>query len=303
MSGPVRNAIVVLAGCCVLLAGCAGNGPTRRAAKLRVVAAESFWGSIAAQIGGSRTEVRSLVADPGVDPHSYQPTPSDARMLAQSQLAILTGIGYDAWASQGLASSPSRRRVVLSAADLLGLHTGGNPHQWYSPPAVARVVAALAADLRRLDPAGAAYYEARARDFDTRSLATSNQLRAQIRASFSGVPVGASESVFAPLAENLGLDLRTPAGFMKAISEGTDVTASDKRAVDRQIAGRLIAVWVLNTQNETPDVTRLTSAARAAGIPVVDVTETLSPRGARFQDWQVAQLRSLLGALRAVTGR
>ncbi len=299
----MRPAILGLLGCALLLAGCDGNGPARTKSTLRVVAAESVWGSIAAQVGGARIDVRSLVGDPALDPHSYQSTPSDARALAESQLAILSGIGYDTWASQGLAASPSSSRVVLDAGRLLGLSSGANQHQWYSPASVERVIGALVAGLGRLDPPGSSYFAARARDFETRALAPFDRLRSQIRARFRGVRVGASENVFAPLAADLGLDLITPADFMKAVGEGTDVSASDKQLADRQIARHEIAVWVLNTQNETPDVARLSAAARARGIPVVDVSETLSPRGASFQDWQTSQLRSLLGALTEATHR
>ena len=44
-------------------------------------------------------------------------------------------------------------------------------------------------------------------------------------------------------------------------------------------------------------------AARAAGIPTVTVTETLSPASASFQQWQVAQLTRLQAALHQATGR
>ena len=96
----------------------------------------------------------------------------------------------------------------------------------------------------------------------------------------------------------LRLRLMTPAGFAKAVAEGTDVTAQDKQTVDAQAAGRRIKVWVYNRQNVTPDVQRVNETARARGIPVVTVTETLSPAGATFQAWQVAQLESLRTALR-----
>jgi zinc/manganese transport system substrate-binding protein len=56
-------------------------------------------------------------------------------------------------------------------------------------------------------------------------------------------------------------------------------------------------VYVFNPQNSTPDVAGQVSAARAAGIPVVAITETLSPAGASFQDWQSAQLQALRAAL------
>src|SRR5207249_89883 len=126
---------------------------------------------------------------------------------------------------------------------------------------------------------------------------------AEIKTQYAGTPVGASESIFAPLAGPLGLNLVTPASFLNAISEGNDPTAADKATVDRQIATKAIKVFVFNSQNATPDVQRLVDAAKANGIPLTTVTETLVPKGATFQAWQTAQLERLERALATATGR
>src|SRR4029077_5827460 len=120
---------------------------------------------------------------------------------------------------------------------------------------------------------------------------------AAIKQKYAGTPVGASESIFAYMSPALGLNLITPPEYMKAISEGTDPSASDKATVDRQVTSRQVKVFVYNSQNSTPDVQSLVDKARAAGIPVVQITETLSPAGATFQDWQTRQLKALLAAL------
>jgi zinc/manganese transport system substrate-binding protein len=168
---------------------------------------------------------------------------------------------------------------------------------------VIRVIAAISSDLARLDPADAAYFRARERAFETTALARYRSLVAEIRARYRGVAVGYSESIFQPLGEALGLRLLTPYSFAKAIAEGTDVTAADKQTVDRQAQRRLIKVWVFNSQNVTPDVQRANQLARAAGIPVATVTETLSPASDSFQQWQVSELERLRRALARATGR
>ena len=117
------------------------------------------------------------------------------------------------------------------------------------------------------------------------------------------VPVGYSESIFQGLGQSLGLRLLTPYSFAKAIAEGTDPTPQDVATVDRQLTQHLIKVWVFNSQNSTPDVARLTALAHRNDIPVTTITETLSPAGASFQQWQVAELRSLAAALARATGR
>jgi zinc/manganese transport system substrate-binding protein len=284
------------------LAGC-GGASGASGSGLQVVAAENFWGSIAGQLAGSKATVRSIIINPNTDPHSYDATPADARSFAAARLAIVNGIGYDDWAPKLLAASPLSGRITLSVGGLLGLRAGDNPHQWYSPGNVMRVIAAISSDLIRLDPGDAAYFRARERAFETTGLARYRSLIAQIRERYRGVPVGYSESIFQPLGEALGLRLLTPYSFAKAIAEGTDVTAADKQAVDRQAQRRLIRVWVFNSQNVTPDVQRANDLARAAGIPVATVTETLSPASDSFQQWQVGELEGLRRALARATGR
>jgi zinc/manganese transport system substrate-binding protein len=105
------------------------------------------------------------------------------------------------------------------------------------------------------------------------------------------------------LTPALGLDLVTPPGFLKAVTEGTDPTAADTSTVDQQIATREIAVYVYNSQNATPDVQQQVAAARAAGIPVTTITETMVPADGTWQQWQTTQLEALRRALARSTGR
>jgi zinc/manganese transport system substrate-binding protein len=296
--------LLVLGGACV--AGCDQSDPGGGGGadgRLKVVAAENFWGSIATQLGGRRVSVSSIIVNPSTDPHSYEPSAADARRMAGAKLAIVNGIGYDNWAPKLLGASPVDGRVVLNVGDLLGLQTGENPHQWYAPASVRRVIAQVVADYDKLDPGGAAYYAQREKAFETVSLARYDKLRTEIRMRYGGTPVGYSESIFRPLGEDLGLRLSTPYSFAKAVAEGTDVTAQDKRTVDEQAEGRQIKVWVFNSQNVTPDVQRVNELAKAAGIPIATVTETLDPAGETFEQWQVKELEGLRQALHEATGR
>jgi zinc/manganese transport system substrate-binding protein len=264
---------------------------------IHVVAAENFWGSLAAQLGGARVQVTSVIANPATDPHDYEPSAVDARTFAGAQMAIVNGAGYDPWAPKLIAANPVRGRVVLTVGDLVGVKAGGNPHRWYSPANVQQVISAIVGDYSKLDPKDAAYFARRKAQLETKGLAEYTNLIATIKRRFGGTPVGASESIFAPLAQALGLKLITPSSFLKAISEGTEPTAADKTTIDRQIAKKQIKVWVFNSQNSTPDIARLTDAARKQGIPVTTITETLTPATATFQQWQVRQLQALVLAL------
>jgi zinc/manganese transport system substrate-binding protein len=294
---------LALAGITLAIAGCGHLPASATVRGVRVVAAENFWGSIARQLGGRRATVTSIISSPAQDPHAYEPTAADARTMAEAQLAIVNGVGYDPWAPRLLAADPTDGRTVLAVGRLLGLHPGDNPHRWYDPADVDRVAAAVAAALARLDPRHARYYAQRLHTFQTVALAPYDALIAAIRRRFAGQPVGASESVFALQAPALGLKLITPAGFMRAVSEGTEVTAQDAASAERQITGHAIRVWIENRQNLTPEIQRLNGLARTAGIPIATVTETLTPAGASFEKWQTRQLASLAAALHEATGR
>jgi zinc/manganese transport system substrate-binding protein len=280
----------------LVVAGACSSSTPSAGGRLRVVAAENTWGSIAAQLGGPFVEVRSLVRNPNADPHDYEPTVADGRAVADARYVIYNGVGYDPWASK-LVAATAQSAAVLDVGRLVGVRAGGNPHRWYAPGDVARVVDRITGEYQRLAPAHAADFAARRQAFVDTALARYRSLVVEIRTRFPGVPVGASESIFAPLAQALGLDLLTPERLLGAVSEGTDPSAADKAEADRQIKERQIKVYVYNRQNATPDVQAEVAAARSAGIPVVAITETLSPAKVSFQDWQTAQLQDLARAL------
>jgi zinc/manganese transport system substrate-binding protein len=223
--------------------------------------------------------------------------------MALSHYVIANGIGYDPWVDKLVSANPVSGRTFVKVGDLVGLKEGDNPHQWYSPAVVAQVVTRITADYKKLRPADAAYFDERHDAFETTGLADYKSVLAEIKAKYAGTPVGASESVFSPLARALGLQLVTPESFLDAISEGNDPSAADKATVDQQVSSKAIKVFVFNSQNATPDVQRLANAAKANGIPVTTVTETLTPAGATFQAWQTAQLRALATALATGTGK
>jgi zinc/manganese transport system substrate-binding protein len=282
----------------LLVAACGGGGATAAEdGKLNVVAAEDFWGSIAEQLGGEAVEVTSIITNPAADPHDYEPTSADAKTLAGAQISIVNGIGYDEWASKLLAASPDSGRDEISVGEVLGLENGDNPHQWYSPVSVHRVIDAIVAAYEEALPGKSLYFEQQKASFEGAGLAEYERLIARIRSRFSGTPVGASESIFEPLAPALGLRLLTPKGFMDAIAEGTEATPAEKSSADQQLADGQVKLWVYNSQNATPDVKRLNEAAEAAGIPIATVTETMTPEGATFETWMTRELRGVLAAL------
>jgi zinc/manganese transport system substrate-binding protein len=265
-----------------------------------VIAGEDFWGSLAAQLGGSRVSVRSIVTDPNADPHDYQSDPGDARAFATADYVILNGAGYDGWAQSLLAGNPNSRRRVLTIADLLGKREGDNPHFWYSPDDVEKVADRITSDLRSIDPANAGYFTSERAAFET-ALQPYHRRIAAIRARDAGKPVASTESIFVDMAGALGLVVVSPPAFMKAVAEGNDPPADSVAAFEQLIQQRKADVLVVNVQTSTDVTTTIRQMATQQRIPVVPVSETIQPPDATFQDWQLGQLDALQNALEAET--
>src|SRR5205823_13425558 len=206
-----------------MLAACGAPADTR-SGKLEVIAGENFWGSIAAQLGGSHVAVTSIVTNPSTDAHDYESSALDARAFATADYVILNGAGYDDWGQKLLSANPSQTRKVFTVAELLNKKAGDNPHFWHNPDGVEKVADRITADYQALDAADAGYFS-QTREALRIALKPYHDATARIRAAHSAAPVGATESIFVYMGQALGLKLISPTEFMQAISEGNDPPA------------------------------------------------------------------------------
>ena len=101
----------------VLAAACSSASPAQRAGVVRVVAGGNTWGNIASQIGGTHASVTSIVSNPNADPHLFESSVTDARLVAQAAVVIENGAGYDDFLSKLVSATNHKRRIILSAAD------------------------------------------------------------------------------------------------------------------------------------------------------------------------------------------
>jgi zinc/manganese transport system substrate-binding protein len=270
--------------------------PADGRAVLSVVAAENFWGSLAEQLGGRQVQVTSIVTDPNADPHEYETNPADARLFAAADYVIVNGAGYDTWAGKLLSAQPRAGRKVLTVSSFLGRPNGSNPHLWYDPAYVFRVIDKITADYELLEPSERSYFAARHAAVEA-ALATYRAQLASLTQRFAGTKVASTESVFVYLAAYVHLRLVTPPAFMEAVAEGIDPPASALATFDRQIDAKDFAVLVYNTQTVTPLTTTIESATEARHIPVVGISETMDPPNTTFERWMVGELDRLGSAL------
>lgn len=264
-------------------------------APVRVVAAENFYGDIAAQIAGPYAHVTSIMSNPNIDPHEYESNVDNAKAVADANLVIENGDGYDSWMDKLLAASPDRSRIVVTGYDVAPTRLPENVHVWYDLDDAAAVAKAIEAALAKLDPTHAADFEAGYATF-TRSLGKIREKMAEIRAKYRGTPIALTETIFLYQALPMALEVLTPLEFMKAIAEGNDPSADAAVTAEAQVRGRKVRILIYNAQTVDRITKKLRNDAKAEGIPVVPVTETMPP-GLHYQSWMLKQLDEVEQAL------
>lgn len=150
-----------------LLAACSSSAQGGASGGLRVLATTTFLADIAQNVAGQRIKVESLIPI-GADPHEYQLTPQDTARIAQSQVLIANGVGYETWLKKTLDNVGGQRVEIVAAsglaprADTSGQSPDGDPHLWLNPNNVIRYVENIRDGLAQADPAGKSLYEANA---------------------------------------------------------------------------------------------------------------------------------------------
>jgi len=261
---------------------------------VKIVAAESVYGDIARQIGGSQVSVESILASPNEDPHEFEAAAATARAVADAAVVIYNGAGYDAWMGRLLSAAGNAPRTVIEVAALAHTREGDNPHLWYDVDAMSALAATLSVKLGEIDAFHGAEYRERAAAFE----ASMQALRARIaslRGRYAGTRVTATEPIFQYMADALGLVMRN-GRFQLAVMNGTEPGARTIAALESDLRNRVVKLLIYNTQTGEALAGRMRTIANRAGIPVVLVTET-QPRGMSYQQWMTAQLGALERAL------
>ena len=157
------------------------------AAALNVFACEPEWGALAQELGGDRVTVY-VATNALQDPHQIQAKPSLLAQARRADLVVCTGAELEiGWLPILLRQSGNSKIQpgqpgYFEAADTVpkleiptqldraagDVHAAGNPHIQTDPHNIARVASELAKRLAQIDPANAAAYQARYRDFSSR---------------------------------------------------------------------------------------------------------------------------------------
>ena len=153
-----------------------GTAPALADPRLKAVATFSILADFVREVGGDQVDLVTLVG-PDADAHTYQPKPTDARILAGAQVLVSNGLGFEGWIDRlAEAAGFKGRRIVASA----GATPDADPHCWQDVGCARRYVANIADGLAAADGANAAGYRTRAARYDQRLAALDDWIRREI---------------------------------------------------------------------------------------------------------------------------
>ncbi|MEU1983749.1 zinc ABC transporter substrate-binding protein [Nocardia sp. NPDC019395] len=274
------------------LTACGGTGDD--SGKPAVVASTNVWADIATSIAGPDAEVSAIISDPAADPHSHETSAAESAQISDADLVVYNGGHYDEFMSKAIEGR-GQRTVEAAAARDPEIQGDTNEHLWYDMETVAAVAEQISTALGELDSAHAAGYADRAAQFTDR-LNQVTSLSDRIAADHPGTPILQTEPLAYYLLQDAGTVDRTPPEYQNAIEQETDPAPAAVAATRDLINSKQIDVLVYNVQTEDKVSQDLRAAADSAGIPVVEVTETLPP-GLDFVGWQTQNTQALADAI------
>jgi zinc/manganese transport system substrate-binding protein len=254
--------------------------------KLKVVATFSILADMAREVGGERIALQALVGADG-DAHAFQPTPADGKAVAQAQVLIVNGLGFEGWIERLQDSSAFKGKLVIAATRVAPFgqkksHAHGHkhsaaadPHAWQDLSNGVLYVEAIARGLAEADPANAAFYSERADAYKKRL----GELHARLRSEFAAIPqakrkVIASHDAFGYFARAYGIE------FIAAVGASGESEPSPRQiaALIAQIKKQNVkALFVENMSN--PKLIEQIARDTGAVVGGTLYSDALSPPG------------------------
>ncbi|WP_411733169.1 metal ABC transporter solute-binding protein, Zn/Mn family [Paeniglutamicibacter sp.] len=317
MNSPLRAltaaaSILLLSACAATEPDIQGAPPAATGEVLEVLASTSVYADVARAVGGSAVSVSAIVDQTSQDPHSYEATARDKLALSKADVVIANGGGYDPFMdalAEGLSlpegamlhavdfqSEHGDAEEAPAGDDLDGHdHAEGNEHVWYDVHTVGALARALAAEYSALLPDRAKEFAASAAAFEARIDTLAAAIGA-LRPAGTGKEFAMTEPLAYYLLTEASMADGTPAGVSAAMEAGEDLPPLLLKELGDGLAAHKYALLAVNVQTSGPQTDRVASLARSAGVPVLELTETL-PDGQDYISWMESNVEQLEVAL------
>ncbi len=255
-------------------------------AETQIVAAENFYGGVAAKVAGQEATVTSIMSNPNQDPHEFQTDAATAKAVAEADIVIYSGIGYDDWMEKLLAVPGKETRTVINVSKLIGAKDGDNPHIWYNPETMPALVSQLAEVLKKPEAVA---------EFSEEMKPLLDEIAA-LKPKTTGLKVTATEPVFGYMATALGMEMLNY-DYQLATMNDTDPSFQQTADFENSLKSKTAKVLFYNNQVTDPSTQQMQAIAKASGVPIVGVSETEPPDAGSYGAWMLSQLRALAAVL------
>jgi zinc transport system substrate-binding protein len=144
----------------VFLCGCISQNDEPPSDRLKIVTTVAPLEEFIKAVGGDEVKV-SVMVPPGAEPHTFEPTPSQMRQVAQANVYVQNGAGLEFWMDRILQAN-GNMSIIDSSRGVDLIHENPeeiDPHIWVSLRNAAVQVKNICAGLVQADPANKEYYE------------------------------------------------------------------------------------------------------------------------------------------------
>ena len=271
----------------LITVGCSNKqNSAKQSDKISIVTTTNVYSDIAKNIVGKYGTATAIIDKSSVDPHDFDPTTADAKKVAQANIIVANGLGYDSWMNK-LAKSVDKKPVLVGE-DLMGLKSGDNPHIWYNLDMPTKYVDYLVKRLSKLDKKHAAYFKENGEKY----LAKIDKIKQLAQANKGDQkPVFVSEPVFDYALQEAGYKIGDKK-FEEAIENGTDPSPKTINEMNNAIKQKKIAFFVNNTQASSSTVKSFVKLAKKNNVPVLNVRETI-PNNTTYLAWMKENYQKL----------
>lgn len=282
---------------CSAFGGDGGLGPIR-VATLNTVLTE-----IATKVGGDDVSVTGILR-PGIDPHSFNPSPADMRAIVDADLVLASGLGIDAYLGRLVSHSGAKGRVVSvgDAAPLILVVSQASgekdPHWWHSIDDVIFATDLVRSELTRLRPGSGDQFAANARNYvwglvDLRSWANTQMARLPA----ADRVLVTSHDAFGYLARELGFEVHPINGpSTESEVDGRHLSA----LVDLIRARKVRAIFVENSAN--PRLVENLLEETGAKLGGTLYADGLGPEGSDASDYAAMYRHNVSALVSALSG-
>ena len=247
--------------------------------KVDIVTSTNIYANIAKNVVGKHGEVQAIIKNGDTDPHDFEPTTNSAKEVANANIVISNGLGYDDWMTK-LADSNDIHMTKVGE-ELMGLKQGDNPHIWYNLDMPKKYVNYIVKRSSKIDPKHASYFRKNGQTY-LNKIQSIKQLAAKIDAKHAKL-VYVSEPVFDYALERCHFKIGNPA-FEEAVENETDPSAQVVHNMQESIKHKKISFFVNNVQASSSTVNGMVKLANQNQIPVLKVRETM-PNGTNYYHW------------------